>query len=1242
MSSQPTRCRGILTAFWAGFMCAVFTFSASFMSAQTAGTGALTGTITDASGAVIPNATVTTTSLDTGQVRAVMTGADGTYKFNLLPPGNYRVRIEASGFQPVEVPSATVNVTETSVLDRKLAVGAQTQTVTVEGEVEMLQTASSALGTVVSTKTVTDLPLNTRNFTNLLAMSTGVSSNVSNATTIGKGATNIAVNGGGTAQNTYLEDGVPVNNWWSLGGVTEGTLIGTFAMPNPDAIAEFKIQTSTYDAGYGRNPGSNVNVITKSGTNNFHGSAFEFFRNTALNANDWFFNNQGLPRPVLNSNQYGGAVGGPVKKDKLFFFVSYQETDQKNGIASYASSTVTLPPIPPINRGSCPVGWTSLSQCDPAAQAFVPALGAAICPVNHPGVKNDNVVTGVGGIQVLCDGTDINPIAISMLQLKLSNGNYLVPGSGLNPNLPSGGYLTKTFSDPAIFKDHQGLGNFDYVISSKHTVAGRYIYETDPLNANFPALNALEPGIAVPGNPTTTQKTNHEALLKLTSILSNNLVNEARISFQRYLTVDTVGSVFKNSQVGVVDLTPGTDNLSYWTIGSQFAFGSHPFFGTVFPENQFEWADEISWTHSKHTFRTGFEAERVQANLSYPSLTIGSPTFGGFPDFLIGRAACNFAGCSAANPGNTNGSAASSNLSGVGGNTVANSALPFSLRFIQFSAFLQDDFKVSPRLTLNLGLRWEYDGLPIEKFGNFSDLWPNLAEEAPAPIVTARGGPGSTLAGYVVPANYKGVIPTGVIQNSTNFPTQTSPPWDNFAPRIGFAWQPTSSNRFVLRGGAGSFFDLLAAQYTANALSHTGPLFGPPASGAATATLQDPWAIPPGVVPAAPGTFGFLPRWVIVGNGTSNTVGSDLAAGALGDNQTLYAKAPVTYEWNLSTQWEFVRNWVLEVGYVGSHGIHQATTGSASGPTADGSPSSAPLNMAQLVGGPCTSCGLTGVTSNTAQNARLRVPILGVQPNVAETQTNANYKYNSLQTTLRKQFGQGLQVQAAYTWSRAFNQAPLGINTFPYWIYAYAPNGSYHPNRFVVNYTWNLPFGHRQGWLGVLSDGWSLSGVTVVQDGVPLTLTDNRGGKVFGNSGGLSTANYCPGMTRADVGTPGSLQDKVSSALNGGIGYFNPAAFCVPATIGAINGAGGATGYGNGGFGEILGPGQSNWDISLAKIFKIREDQNLQFRTEFFNAFNHPQFAVPVDVNVPDGNFGQITTSSVNPRVLQFALKYLF
>src|SRR5690348_6992271 len=383
-----------------------------------------------------------------------MTAADGTYRFALLQPGNYKVKIEANGFKPLEVPSVTVAVTETAVLDRNLEVGAQAQTVTVESDVVAVQTENSALGTVASSQTVVGLPLNTRNYTNLLAMSAGVSANVSNATTIGKGATNMAVNGGATGQNTYQQDGVTVNNYMSLGGVTEGTLNGNFAMPNPDAIAEFKIQTSSYDAGYGRNPGANVNVVTKSGTNDFHGSVFEFFRNSALNANSWFLNRTGTPKPVLNSNQYGGDVGGPIKKNKIFFFLSYQESDQKNGYSAFSQSTTFVPPIPNGDRGTCgPVGWTTIASCNAAGRSFVSAMAATFAsakPRQGTARIQDPAACPPGG----CDAAglfNINPVAINLLQLKLPNGSYYVPGSGTS------NFASANFINPATFKDHQGI-----------------------------------------------------------------------------------------------------------------------------------------------------------------------------------------------------------------------------------------------------------------------------------------------------------------------------------------------------------------------------------------------------------------------------------------------------------------------------------------------------------------------------------------------------------------------------------------------------------------------------------------------------------------------------------------------------------------------------------------------------------------------------------------------------------------
>ncbi len=1212
--------------------------------AQTASTGSLSGTVTDASGAVVPNATVTITSADIGQKRTTTTAQDGTYKFSLLQPGNYRVRIEAGGFKAVEIPSITVSVTESAVFDRSLEVGSpQAQTVTVESSVETVQTASSALGTVVAGRTVTELPLNTRNYTNLLAMTAGANTNVNNATTIGKGSTNIAVNGGGTAQNTYLQDGVSVNNWQSLGTTSEGAVLGGMPIPNPDAIAEFKIITSNYDAGYGRNPGSNVNVITKTGTNAFHGTGFEFLRNSVFNANDWFRNHDGGSKLVLNSNVYGGVFGGPVKKDKLFFFVSYQETGQKSGASAYSYSSVTLPPIPGGNRGNCPVGFTSLAQCDPTGRAFVSGLGAAICPVNHNFAIDKN--TSGSPVEVACDGSNINPVAVKILQLTLPGGGYLIPGSGKAATATDTGYAATTFSIPSIFRDHQGMGNMDYVINAKNTLAGRYEYETDIVNGPFPALNALEPLNTLPGGPVVIQKTNHAALLKLTSILSNTLVNEARLSFQRSVATNTEDAVLRNSAVGLNDLNPANDNLSLFQITGLFAFGYHMSFASYAPTNQFQAADQISWVRGKHSFRAGFEAERVRSTIIQFAVTQGQPTFGSFPDFLIGRAGCT--PISATCNGGT-----SSNVSTVGTNTV-DRGFPFDRRMSAYSAFVQDDFRVSPRLTLNLGVRWEYDGFITDATGNISNLWPSLLRGAPLPGTGCIGSNGKpiglgaagtrcSLVGFVSPSNYNGPLPLGLIQSDHPYPSRTGPPLDDFAPRIGFAWQPTGSNRWVIRGGAGYFYDRLSGNVGTGSqgVSKTGPAVVFPSAGDAAATLATPWVLP-GVIAGPTGTAGFAPRWwnpTPPPGQVQNS--SNLSAPGLDENLTV----PLTYEWNLNTQWEFLPKWVLELGYVGTHGIHQASTSSITG--TDGTAVAIPFNLAQLVGPACVSCALTGVTTNTAAvtNVNSRVPLLGISSQVTELQTVSNYKFNSLQATVRRQMTRGFQMQAAYTWSRAFNQSPHGINTYPYLVETYGPTTYYRPQRLVVNYVWDLPLGHAKGVLGKITEGWAFSGVTQIQDGQPLTITDSNGGRVFGAPRGLSTANFCPNKTTADVLSSGSLSSRVGDGLiTGHSGYFAPSApvFCAMPIVGAINGAGGANGFGNAGFGIVLGPPQNNWDMSISKVTKIRENQTLLFRAEFFNTFNHPQFDFP-DTAANSGTWGKISKTAVNPRVIQFGVKYAF
>ncbi len=1221
---------------------------ASSVMAQTGGTGALTGTITDSSGAVVRDAKVTATSADTGQTRTATTGAEGTYSLNLLPPGNYKIRFEATGFQATEIPAAKVNVTETAVLDQALQVGAATQTVTVESSVETVQTTSSALGTVANATTIVELPLNTRNYTNLLTMTAGANSSVSNASTLGKGSPLIAVNGSGTSQNTYLQDGVTVNNWYSFNTGVEGVAFGSFVLPPPDAITEFKIQTSNYDAGYGRGPGASVNVITRSGTNAFHGTGFEFFRNTELNANDWFRNYNGQSRGVLNSNQYGGVFGGPVKKDKLFFFTSYQETGQKNGLSGYGSSNVTLPPIPGGNRGTCPPGWSSLSQCDAATPAFVSALAAAMSPTAPCSSKQ--LGPAVAGIGVLCPANgggplyNINPVAISILQLKLpasSGGGYMIP----TPANPTG---FTSFSIPAIFKDHNGMGSFDYLLSNKHTLIGRYQYERDPLEAPFPVLNANLSGNFLPGHPITTTKGNHASMLKLTSILSPSMVNDAHVAWQRNDVLNSIGTTFTNSQVGIANLEPKVDVLSFLTIGagtSGFAFGGQYQFGGTFHDNQFIYGDQLSWTRGKHTLRAGFDVQQVRFTQVYQGArAIGNPTFTRFADFLIGRASClAFTGtgaCGPTNPGNTNGNAAASNISTVGNFTSVNSGdTHYLFHAWDLSGFVQDDIKLSQRLTVNLGVRWEYDGYPTEAHGNFSNFAPSLASGAPptCPVLvtiscTTTAG---TLTGILVPNNYAFVLPSGVTRANNNGPALNGAPFDDFAPRVGFAWQPIGSNKWVIRGGAGMFYDLIAGSTYLNPITISAPGLGQPQiNGLSASTLANPWVASP-AISAGPGEFGFKARWL---NPTTPTgpISSDLTLTSVDPNITV----PVTYQWNINTQWEFLPTWLLEVGYVGSHGVHQGLESQASqqGQIANMTGS----NIAPLAGPGCASCQIYGVTTNTTANVVLRVPQLGVSAQNPTLSTLESYKFNGLEVTVRKQMSHGFQVQGAYTWSRAFITTPFGINTAPYLVHVYQPNNNYRPQRFVLNYVWNLPTGHPKSALRHLVSDWSLSGVTTVQTGQHMSITNTAGNIFLGGNGANSTSwiggttNLCPGVTHVDLLSSGSLEARVTSGLTGGTGYFNKTGVICPApTIGI------GLGFGNLGGGVVIGPGQVNFDTSLAKNFTIREGQTLQFRSEFFNLFNHAQFGNP-NLSAAQTTFGQITSTSVSPRVIQLALKYSF
>jgi hypothetical protein len=1182
------------------------------MMAQSSGTSGLGGTVTDPSGAAVPNVSVTLTSNATGQVRTTTTGTDGAYKFALLPPGDYKIRFAASGFKTAEVGSVSLNVTETPTLDRVLEVGAQTEQVTVEAAAETLQTQSSTLGAVIGQQAVTGLPLSSRNYTQILGLEAGANSNANNATALGKGTLDMAVNGNGTDQNNFQMDGISVVNAFGAGVARDCGIYVGIPISNPDAIQEFKVQTSTYDASYGRNPGANVNVVTKSGTNSFHGTLFEFFRNSDLDANDFFYNRdncsttfagQSCPHQVLKQNQFGGTFGGPIKKDKLFFFGSYQGTRQRNGIAPGGASTPILPPIPGGDR---------------SAPGFRAALGAAMCPANHPG--NPAYITGFGifssEIQMDCAGNNISQTALNILNVKLPNGQYYLPGS------TTGGFQQVEYSLPSIYTGDQYLANADYLISSKNTLAMRYFFTEDPQQSPFSISN-------IPGTPVSSYYANTDSSIKLTTLVTNTFINELHGSVERNIANGHDTAPYTNQQVGITGivpqetLPPAMVLIGSYNIGGTLA----PYVG---PATQIQYGDQISWSHGKHTIRAGFEYEWLQWNLSFASLLRGFLFSPGFNDFLIGRPGCGDPSCSGNYTTGTTGAPLGTWTECLFCVRSGPNGIIHAYREHDMSAFVQDDWKVSSKLTINIGVRWEYDGAFGDAVGNLTNVWPSLIAGVAPPTTSQPSG--ASLLGYVVPANFAshyGAPPAGVTTTNSNFPTQNSVPLSDFGPRLGFAWQPLDKGKLVIRGGAGLFYDRVGSSKFVHAVEQGDPY-------ALTLDYSGPGAVPYSLANPFPSTaLGFTPRYFDPATGANSSLNTPFY-------QTIHT--PLTRQYNLGFQYEFIPQWVLEVGFVGSSGINQADYNHN-------------YNLAQLAS---PSDPINGQTTNTVANSVYRVPYLGYQPiGLQGTEYDAGYHYTSLQTTVRKQFSHGLTMQGAFTWSKDLSNlqecGPTGCvgdgqansNLATNLAQQQGPAAFSHPLRFVLSYNYLLPFGNPSGALGFLAKGWSLSGTTIWQNGTPLTFTDTNGGTAYygganpgSGEGGSSRSQLCPGMTYNSIQSPGGIESRLGGN-SGGPGWTVPGAFCAPPV--APYSPDGSTLFGDSGIGIVLGPGQVNFDFSLQKITNITEKQQILFRAEFFNLFNHAQFSNPVTTQNTEGStFGVIQSSATNPRIIQFALKYIF
>lgn len=1187
---------------FAALLTVLMAISVPSLMAQSAGTSGLSGTITDPSGAAIPNVTVTLTSNDTNQVRNAITGGDGQYKFTLLPPGSYKARFSAMGFKTAEVGSVTLNVTESPTLDRVLEVGAQSEQVTVEATAETLQTASSTLGTVVGSNTVTELPLANRNFTQIIGLSAGANVGVNNATSFGKGTLDISVNGATPGQNNFQMDGVAIQSMASSGSANDNGIYVGIAIPSPDAIQEFKIQTSTYDATYGRNPGGNVNVVTKSGTNTWHGTAFEFVRNAVFDANDFFYNRdtcrldfagQSCPKQVLNQNQYGGVIGGPIKKDKLFIFGSYEGTGQKNGVNVAGLSEIPYYPVIPAGPRN--------------SQSFVSQLIADNC--NLPAF-------GPTGGVLPCSSTTVSPVALKMLQVTNANGSYYFPS---NPTFGS----PLSFNTPALFSEKQTLVNGDYLINPKNTLAMRFFYSTDPRTTQF----NTPIGGALPGAPEISQYSNTNAVIKLTTIVTNTLVNELRGSFQRLFTrsYDDLPSGWTPSNLGITPIVPSqTQGPALSFLINDFGAGGflEPNFS---PTNQFQWQDQVSWSHGRHTIRAGYEMEKTEWNLDFAGLERGWLFIGSFTNLLAAN-----------NPGNI-----FQCLYCVSSGPVQAGGIIHAYRLPNMNAFVQDDWKVSSRLTLNMGVRWEYDGTFSEKYANLTNTW--ISQLAPnSAVPTSALGLPANYAGWVTAGNYLAHYPpppAGVLVNSTGTGAiQDHPPLSNFGPRLGFAYQLT--DKLVIRGGVGVFYDRIGADRFVHAVEQGNPYattLDYEGSAAAPFTIQNPFPnLPLGQ---------FVQRWA---NPATLTT-SELSVPYL--DQDIHT--PLVRQYNVNFQYEFAPRWVLEAGYVGSSGIDLLDYNHN-------------VNTALLAS---AADPINGFTTTTVANVAFRVPYVGYAPaGLQATAFDGISNYNSLQVTVRKQYSHGLTLQGSYTWSKSLTDLTVdsaNSNNAGNLLQQYGPSYFNRPQRFIINYAWDIPFGQHNGFAGKLLEGWQISGVTTIQDGAPMTFIDGTAGTAFGTNGtgttsGFGRAEMCPGMTYGNIATPGGIESRLGG-YSGGPGFFNPSAFCSapaiePDGVTLTSQAACptcATLFGNSGQGILLGPGQFNFDASLIKVTKITERSTLQIRAEFFNLLNHPQFS-GIDPSSGTGGTlsslpqplvagqGTITSTSVNPRIIQLVAKFVF
>jgi Carboxypeptidase regulatory-like domain/TonB dependent receptor len=1174
--------------------------------------GAIIGLVRDPSGAVVPGARVTVTDVDRGTLLTLSTNDSGEYVASPLRIGHYSVTVEKKGFKKAVAGPVQVDIQDRVSVNVDLQPGMATETMTVTGESVQLETETSELGQVVDSHRINALPLNGRNYAQLALLGVGVAAAEPGSRV--ETSYGFSANGARSLQNNFLLDGIDNNA--NLGDVLNGAAY--VVQPAVDAIAEFKVETNSYSAEFGRGNGAIMNAVIKSGTNQFHGDLWEFLRNDkfdAINPFDAEFGQQ-----PYKQNQFGFTLGGPVIKNKLFFFGDYEGLRIRQALPQL--STVPTPAeiggdFSAFLQLNTPIPGVVDCSGNPTYQGeiFNPVLAQTNSANGGAGCSAPIGTTGSGVPTNIFQGNSGTNTPIDPLAQELAN---MFPAP--NTTLAGGNYL----ADPERSETENKFDvRIDTTISAKDNFFTRFSYGNDSNFLPSPFNNVLDGGSFQDGYSNNTAE---GLAASEVHTFRNNLINEFRFGFNHLSShrYNLYSNVDVSSQLPVpfpgVPFAAGQNigGLPSISFGDGIAtIGASEYQPALEHQHSYVFTNNLSWVRGRHAVKFGGELRFEQFTILEPAAARGSMDFGG--GFVIND--------NLGAPG-TGGEAFASFMQGIPDGGSITSVTPNIIYNRQiYAAYALDDFKATPRLTLNLGLRYELF-TTIKEADNHQSTFDFSSASLIAP--SGQSTPLTPTLGTEL-----------AIQN-TGTRGLINPDLNNFAPRVGLAYQ--ISDKLVLRSGYGIFY----GGQENGPFSNPSPGFNPPFL--SSEAFSTPCAAPT----ANPAQVDCSISAANNGGLALNVLSQGFPSNSLSDPNSpeLYSLdphlvTPYTQQWHLGFEYQLPADTILEVSYAGSRGLKLfafyngnqavAVLGTDSLPTAPRRP--AQNNNWPGASGPCD----LNPANNYADAGNCN-PALDVA--IDTFRSNAFSNYNSLQVRLEKRYTHGLQYEAAYTWAHALDtasSASLGsVNNGDFQDQRF-PNQNYGNSdfdvrqRFVFSYVYDLPFGRGRRFAGSASGvgnqivgNWQLAGVFSAATGNYYTATDIN--DVSGGDCGGTVGYYCSrpnivGNPNAKPCVPGTL--------------FNTCAFADNTVLGT---------FGDAGRNIIEGPGYKTWDTSLVKQFPISEQKHFEFRAEFFNVLNHVNYlfgqfgaisAEPTPLELGQSGFGY-PLAARPPRQIQFALKFYF